>query len=274
MHTVRVTLTDQCPDSFEEIVYGDGSKLGPMFDKIELEAKMCGGIVDFWEPSACDFVFVSKELATRFINNIKQKFSNQIMIEYYDKGCEKIGMRNFKELPKNIEEKIAILTPKKILDIDIQFQLLFDDSALIEPSDSLKEYKKLRKTHRLTFANMRCKVTGKTRSLSIVMRSGMHFALPIIKKTFVTIDDFNSEIAASKKSGWSESDFSYDSIINGIMIPETTKGHVNGKDLPEIHYACDSGCIVISDYNEKQFVGWFFYNKNLDELIGFTNYYL
>jgi len=273
IHIVRVLLTDDCPDTMAEILHGEGSSLGPTFDKLQVEAQKCGGTFSDWEPSRCDYEFPTKESAQRFTKSIKKKFKTQVDLEYFNKFENKDGrgMRIFKNLPDTLENRIAALTPRQISGLKVQIRLLEDD-CLIEPSEKLKGYETIANTHRMVYANMRCKITNKVRSKPILLRSGAHFALPMMQKTFVTIDDYKRERNRAIESGWSESDLSYDAIINGVMASEVDKACVNGKTVPEILFACDRLMVVIHDYEGSQFVGWVFYNENLDEPLNFTNY--
>jgi len=181
----------------------------------------------------------------------------------------KLGMKYFAELPTSLPERIAAITPKNIGDLKVRISLLSNEECLTIPE---KENKKIGKDAlRLCYVNMLCKVTNKTRSHPFSLSSGYFLA----EKTISQIESSKiipPDIEKAYKSGWTNSDISYDSIINGILIPNIHKGEVGLEFCPEDIFASTSLTIVVSDYNGKQFVGWFFYNENLDEVLNYTNY--
>jgi len=271
IYSVRAILTDQCPDTIAEILHGEGSSLGPTFDKLQQEAIGCGGFFEDWEPTRCDFAFPTKEAAQVFVKRVRNKYENQVYLEFDSRVEEQdgAGMRAYKELPASIEDRIAELTPKKIGTLTVEIQILEDDDCLIDPQDE-----KLKISHKATFINMECKVTGKVRSKPVLLRSGPFIALPAMKKAFMTIDDFRNELDRASEHGWTKHDLTYDAMINGLMVQEIDRGTVYGKPCPEINFACDKVMIILHDYYGQQFVGWYYYNENMDQLISFTNYKL
>jgi hypothetical protein len=100
----------------------------------------------------------------------------------------------------------------------------------------------------------------------LVLRSAPKIAEEAIKQTKKTSFD------KAKAAGWQDSDIFYDMIINGLFKKDVCDEKYNNKDCPEITYATTHAKIVIADYFGEQFIGWFFYNENLDEPMNYTSY--
>jgi hypothetical protein len=271
IYSVRAILTDLSPDCISEILHGDGGSLGPTFDKLQQEALGCGGSFEDWEPTRCDFAFPTKEAAQIFVKRVRSKFQEQVYLEFDSRIEEQDGrgMRSYKELPESVENRIAELTPQVIGSLKVEIRILEDADCLIAPDSE-----KIQHSHKATFVNMQCKVTGKVRSKAVLLRSGPEIALPAMQKAFITIDDFRRELDRAKIAGWTKHDMTYDALINGIMVQEIDRGTVYGKPCPEINFACDKVMIILYDYYGDQFIGWFYYNENMDDLLNFTNYKL
>lgn len=179
-------------------------------------------------------------------------------------------MRAYKTLPDNLIDRLATLTPKKVFNLTAQIHSLENEECLADLGEAAKRFSK---THRITYANFECLVTGKVRSKPLILRSGRFCAINAMKQ-ILTSEDFQKEMKKAEKSGWSEHDISYDSMINGLMVQDIKEGRVNGTECPEILYACDKVIILVHDYHGEQFIGWIFYNSNLDKILHFTHYSL
>lgn len=169
-------------------------------------------------------------------------------------------MKSFKNLSDKLEERIAELTPKTVNGKKISIHVI-DKSVLLHPEK--EEHSVI---YRLTYANIYCKVRNKVRSQNILLRSGPKIAEELMKKSKKLSFD------AAKAAGWQDNDIFYDLIINGIFKKDVFEERYNGKEYPEISYYCNSAQIVIADYFGQQFVGWYFYNDNLDQPLNYSSY--
>lgn len=176
-------------------------------------------------------------------------------------------MRVFKKLPESLPERIAALTPKELKGLTTKVSLLSSNSCLLD----LPEEKSNSGINRACYANMLCKVTNKTRSLLFSLRSGSLITEPVFKEMEIK-GEMPPKIQKALDSGWTKSDISYEAIINGVLIPSLNKEEVDGVYCPESIFSNTNLVIVVSDYNKEQFIGWFFYNENLDEVLNYTNY--
>jgi hypothetical protein len=262
--SVKVSLSEKTTESSQEdeiINHStDHESLLPPFDKIEEEAlKNKGGFRNL-DKTSCDYCFDSKEDAKRFIKAIRTKFKTKIKVEFKEEKQTKSYRKTFKALSNSLPERISELTPKTINGKKIGIHII-ENEVLLLPEN--KDHSELL---RLTYANIRCKVRSKTISHPLVLRSATKIAQEIIKST----EGLSFEEA--KNSGWKDSDISYDMIINGVFKKDVLNEKYNDKVCPEIEFATTHIKIVIADYLNEQFVGWFFYNDNLDEPLNYTSY--
>ena len=79
---------------------------------------------------------------------VKRKLKNKIEIRYNNENFQEANNIKFKELPKNLEQRIASLTPKTIGNKKIGIHLI-DDSSLFLP-----EEEKHVSFFRFTYANL------------------------------------------------------------------------------------------------------------------------
>ncbi len=257
--SVTVSLAQGAEESMEQMLHGDGFPLSPPFDKIDQEAKKNKGDFYSWNTTSCDYCFESKEDAERFMKNIRRKFKDKIEVKFQE-DQERGHMKSFKSLPDGLQERISELTPKTINGKKVGIHLI-DSGVLLLPEK--EEHSEL---FRLTYANIRCKVRGKVISQPLILRSAPKMVERVLKKTKKT------SFEQAKAAGWQNSDIFYDSIINSIFKQDVCEEKYNNKSCPEIGFATTHVKIVIADYFGEQFIGWFFYNENLDEPMNYTSY--
>jgi len=261
---VRVFLTDKCEDSIEDILHGDGSSLGPTFDQIQQEAKKYKGNFTDWDVMICDYGFPSEEKASKFIQNIRRKFSGKIDLEYMGKKDfeNPKDKKVFQELPTPLPERIGAITPSQFRSLKVKIHIIETDALFTFQSEDTKDI------YRMTYANLECKTRNKIISHSVLLRS----ASKIFKTIFETTGKSNSKLEEAKASGWTDHDIYYDSFINGVFKKDIFEDTYNGASCPEINFAFTHAVIVVCDYFGDQFIGWYFYNENLDEPMHYTNY--
>jgi hypothetical protein len=262
---VRVFLTDKDEQPVDDIIYGDGSSLGKTFDQIQQEAlKYKGGFTD-WEVTICDYCFPSKDSAQQFIKDIQRKFGDKIDLEYMGKeDSSKSTSRVFNKLPDTLPERIGALTPSAFRSLKTRIHIIEPESLILPEKEELSEL------YRTTYANIQCKTRNLVRSYPVLMRSSYR-----IGKRILELGDpkkIPAQIVLAREAGWSEHDICYDSLINGVFRKDILDETYNSKSCPEIIYACTHAVLVICDYWGDQFVGWYFYNENLDEPMNYTSY--
>lgn len=243
----------------EQMLHGDKSSVDLSFDKIEQEAKKNKGGFYNKNTTSCDYCFESKEDAQRFMKSIRRKFKDKIEVKLQE-DQERGNMRSFKTLPNGLQERIAELTPKIVNGKKVGIHII-DSEALLLPEK--EEHSDL---FRLTYANMQCKVRSKVVSHPLILRSAAKIAGKVIKETK------GVSFAKAKAAGWQDSDIFYDSVINTVFKNDVNEERYNNKNCPEIGFATTHVKIVIADYFGEQFIGWFFYNENLDEPMNYTSY--
>jgi len=175
-------------------------------------------------------------------------------------------MRSYKILSVDPVKRIQELTPTSINGIDVSFQIINDPSCLIKSLSASTT-----KSHRITYINMECVFTKKIRSFPVILRSAPRVVEPSLKAV-VTAEEYKAEIENAKQYGWAKCDLFYDAIIKHLVVKDAEECFYLGEKRPEIGFASDNLCIIVSDYKKSQFVGWFFYNKNTDRLLSFTSY--
>ncbi len=267
-YCVKIFLTDKNKDSIHEIIHGEGNSLGPTFDKIQIEAIKCKGSFEDWEPTCCKYSFPNELSYKRFIKNIEKKFKEQVYVETISNVSDKMDTSKdkiFKSLPSNLGQRIAALTPCSINKLDINILIPDNDDNLLLPEIKYIE------TFRFTYANMKCKITGKIRSLPVILRSGKKLNESLYKLCEAKLPH-TKEIDKAFSAGWSKHDIVYDSIINSILVKDVSTETFNNDYYPEISLVCTNISVVIHDYEGEQFVGWFFFNRNLDEYLNLTQY--
>jgi hypothetical protein len=167
-------------------------------------------------------------------------------------------MKVFKNLPENLTDRIAALTPAKIKSLDVSVFLIDDNDRLSDVSKHTGYYKK-------TVASLKCKITGKVRSIPVKLRSGKAFGETILASLDASTQENMKSLVQSAK--WTMKDVYYDCLLHAILLTEISNDEVNGEYCPEMLYSCTNVVIVINDFYDKQYVGWFFYNKNLDSIL-------
>jgi len=266
MYNVRVCLTENCPDSIEEILHGPGFSLGPTQDKVQEIAKQFKGSFADWEPLCCDYSFSSKKSANRFIETVNKTFNNQVFAEITEiESTVNNGsfMRVYKELPSNVVERIAALTPPKIGFLDVEIRYIEDTENL-----NLPQEEKYENFYRTTHINMQCEVTGKIRSKMIALRSST-----LMNKMSTEFELQKSpEFQRAMNAGWTRADINYDALVRAVLVPTILNTDVGGDQCPELQFACTKAVVVVHDYHGQQYVGCYFYNENLDKPLNFSSF--
>lgn len=171
-------------------------------------------------------------------------------------------MKSFRTLPKNLRDRISALTPRKIKDLKTKIHLI-DYDALHFIDD-----KKFHGGYASSYVNMLCKVTSNSKSHKFYLRSSEITLSQILGHDVPQKYDFDS----ATEQGWKKYDINYDAMINGLIVPSVFWNLYNSSSMPEIEYSCTHIMIVVCDYYDKQFIGWYFYNENLDDPINYSNY--
>lgn len=231
-------------------------------DNIASIANQCNGSFKGCESVFYDYSFINKKDASQFTKEIKSNYKDRLLsikiIKKDNLKTDKSVMKTFKSLPENIPERIASLTPSKVLSsFDTKISILNNGDCLVEDKNGMK----------FTYIIMRCKVTGKKRGLKFYLQSGSK----AIKK-FADAMENNAEIKKALKSGWSTSDISYDAFIKGVFPAQLNKIYQDNNLYHEVFLSCNTIQFVVHDYLGEQHIGWFFYNDNLDETITYANF--
>lgn len=241
------------------------------FQKIQTLAQEAKGLFSEIEIDYCDYSFDSKESALSFIFNIKKIFKNEIAVMYLGEREKENSLKEFKKLPPDSKDRLREITPSSARSLPCTISFIDSDSLSFCESefDSNKE----KDLFKCSYANLKCKFSGKVKSNILFLRSVKKVGGQVFNR-FIKEEDVNEKLKLAKDLGWNEMDIYYDSIINGIFINDVFKETYNGQSCPEIIFASTHANIVISISKEDVYVGWFFYNENIDEILDFTNYSL
>ena len=168
----------------------------------------------------------------------------------------------FRSLPYSLNDRIAFLTPTKIKHLQTKIHIITEDCSLpINSSD-----------HRTTYVNLKCKSTNRIKSHKVIMRSSkvvIKYASDLLASEGHNIKYvYDSAIDA----GWTQADINYDSMINGLIANDIGNCVYNNNYLPEIDYIPTHVTILITNYYNQQFIGWYLFNVNLDEPQNYSNY--
>lgn len=170
--------------------------------------------------------------------------------------------KKFKNLPDKLIDRIAALTPISIHGFTTQIHII--DKAV-------KSRKPTKKSNfATTYICNNCKVTDQIKYYALQMfstKSLINYALTTQQNSDKLLYVYDS----ATENGWTQADIHYDAILHGLIIPSIKSNLYNGMTCDELEYIYTNLVIVISDYYKNQHVGWYFYNKNLDSPLRYTN---
>ncbi len=214
-------------------------------------------------------MFTSKVSAKKFLKSVElYKEKNSEIIKINDNFSDQnLSVKDNLLSTDDFREKIKSITPSSYKDLKINIAFI-DERDLIE-APSNKEHREL---HKSSFVHLRCKVTNKIKSKRFILASSNIIYKPYNK----SLEDdsvnkkFNVTLQEAKIAGLSDQDLSYKAMIDHGLVEDLENEKYQGKFCPEILYGFDNCIVAISDYNKNQFIGWFFINSNLDEIVGFS----
>jgi hypothetical protein len=158
-------------------------------------------------------------------------------------------------------KELAALTPTELCGIKTKIHLIKDSVTAELQNDA-----------RLTYVNVLRNSNQKVTSHPLHVISSKK----IISAAMKVLKDSGQNIQfvydSAMESGWTYADISYDSMVNGIILNDIASATYNGKYCPEIDWATTHVVIVICSYYNEQYIGWFFYNENIDTILNYSNF--
>jgi hypothetical protein len=283
-YCVIVNLLNCSEEEFEKIIHSsDSGSLGSIFDQLQDEAKKLGGTYQHWEVDVCYYGFSLLKSAKAFENIAKNTFKNQVEtklvrpkkkklspniyvvndLPFFDKKISREEVKNF-----TLDQKLKVLCPPKISHLDVYAQCLPIELLKSFPTKNGKD-----NLIRYTILNSECPFTSKITSNSIILR-------PMKNSLDKTMEDaWKSDPSLSSKilnpffeKGFSKIDFYIFSVINSLIVNDIKNSEYLSVPMPEIDFAFDSLVILISDYANDLYIGWFFYNSKTDRLLNYTSF--
>jgi hypothetical protein len=167
----------------------------------------------------------------------------------------------FRSLPGSLNDRIAALTPKYLGKLKTKIHIITEDCTISTKADS-----------RITYANLKCKFTNDTKSHALLLTSSKLFIASAMSMLETEGENIKYIYDSAKECGWTQSDIYYDSMVNGVIINDIYENTYNGKNCPEIEYVATNVIIVVCNYYNEQYMGWYFYNENVDEPLNYSNY--
>jgi len=168
----------------------------------------------------------------------------------------------FRSLPGQLADRIGALTPTKIGHLLTKIHIITEDCSI--PS-AISD-------NRTTYVNLRCKKTDRLKSHKLNLRSSR----VVIKSALQILESKGHNVKyvydSAIDSGWTQSDINYDSMINGLLANDIANCIYNNAYIPEIDYLPTHVIILITNYYNQQYIGWYMYNDSTDYPENYSNY--
>lgn len=169
----------------------------------------------------------------------------------------------FRQLPADLNARLASLTPSYINGFHTQIHIINKSFSEIESSDFSDGH------NGCTYLANMCKVTGKTKLYAVKMYNSKD-AISIASD--LSEQNLSAYIYDSAhENGWKDADVLYDAMLHGLIVPNINSNIYDNAYVEELNLVYTNLVIIVCDYYNVQHVGWFFYHRNLDAPLYYTN---